>query len=111
MMAVNRAVGTLDDFMTTREFAHQQNPSDTNPCSGLPNSVSWVNGDGAGGLLALAAVCFESKKRKGEKYHRIAGFRIQFDQLDPWSTAPTARTTSTSRASKPTTSFAVPSDH
>ena len=83
--AVQRAVDTFDGFITTRVFNHEQDPSDTNPCTGQANSVSWVDGDGPGGALALAGVCFELKKRAGESYRRIAGFRIQLDNFDTWS--------------------------
>lgn len=82
--AVNSAVATIDGYVTTRTFS--EGSGSNNPCTDKPNSVSWVTGDGPGGALAFALVCFETKKHKGEKTRRIVGFRILIDELDPWDT-------------------------
>ena len=82
--AVKRAVETIDGFVTSRNF--KKGKGSNNPCTDQPNSVKWVTGDGPGGALAFALVCYETKKHKGEKFRRIAGFRILIDELDPWAT-------------------------
>lgn len=78
--AAKRAVATLDRFITTRSFAHVQRSEQINPCRGQPNSISWRPGDGPGGVLAFAGVCFDVKTKA------ILGFRVVFDSLEAWST-------------------------
>ncbi len=78
--AVDQAVATLDVSITTRGFAHNESTTQINPCTGQPNSISWRTGDGPGGVLAQALVCFNSSTKE------IAGFRIAFDSTDPWTT-------------------------
>jgi Matrixin len=56
------------------------NPSQTNPCTGQPNSVSWVSIDGPGGILAETFPCYYLGT------NQMAGFEVQFDVDDPWST-------------------------
>ncbi|MBI2165344.1 MAG: matrixin family metalloprotease [Chloroflexi bacterium] len=79
--AVNSAIATIDGFITTRAFAHVQGTTQINPCTGQPNSISWLAGDGPGGVLAFTAVCVDTKAKE------ILGFRIAFDSLDTWSTS------------------------
>ena len=57
----------------------QDNASpDGNPCGGS-NSVTWASIDGAGGILALTAVCRNVATKE------IVGFTMTFDSGDTWS--------------------------
>jgi hypothetical protein len=76
------AVEELDKYITTRKFDRKQGTNQVNPCTGEANTISWVTGDGPGGALAFAGVCYNDKTRE------IAGFRILFDVLDSWTTEP-----------------------
>ena len=42
-------------------------------------SVSWLQGDGSGGVLASAAACFNTVGKD------ISGFRVAFDMDEPWA--------------------------
>jgi hypothetical protein len=61
-------------------FTDNGSTSQTNPCTGQPNSVSWTTLDGAGNVLAQTLPCYYLGT------NQMAGFVIQFDQADPWST-------------------------
>lgn len=78
--AVDLAVATLDGFITTRAFAHNNATTQLNPCTGQPNSIRWGPIDGPGGVLAATRVCFNSATKE------IVGFRILFDSGDAWAT-------------------------
>lgn len=54
--------------------------SSTNPCTGQPNSVSWVQIDGSGSILAQTFPCYYLGT------NQMVGFDVQFDEDEPWST-------------------------
>jgi hypothetical protein len=77
--AVDAAVATVDPYVTTRSFAHNEATTQTNPCRpGEPNTVRWGTVDGLGGLLAQTELCVT-------KSHDIVGFRTTFDIADGWA--------------------------
>jgi hypothetical protein len=43
-------------------------------------SISWLQADGPGGVLASAAACFNTASKD------ISGFRMAFDMDEPWAT-------------------------
>lgn len=49
--AVTAGVATIDGFVTARSFALKNATNQTNPCTGLPNSIEWVSIDGPGSIL------------------------------------------------------------
>ncbi len=80
--AVNDGVAEFDGFITTRSFVHDNAlaQSQINPCTGEPNTISWLTADGPGGVLAAAAACYNTKTKE------IVGFRMAFDSEDDWAT-------------------------
>jgi hypothetical protein len=80
--AVEQAEKTLDKYITTRTFKHDDDTRQRNPCSGLPNTISWAPIDGPVGIVARSRICFNPATRE------IGGFDIQFDSLDGWSIGP-----------------------
>ena len=60
-------------------YTRDDGSPDTNPCTGLPNSVSWSSIDGSGGALAVASVCRNVATKV------IGGFRILYDTAETWS--------------------------
>ncbi len=67
-------------------FNESNNPSQVNPCSGRPNTVYWGPIDGPGGTLAQTLPCVYLGT------NQMAGFEIEFDSADAWSTCTTACT-------------------
>jgi hypothetical protein len=61
-------------------FNNNSGTSQTNACTGQPNSVSWVTIDGSGSVLAQTFPCYFVGT------NQMAGFDIQFDKDEPWST-------------------------
>jgi hypothetical protein len=61
-------------------FTNNSGTSQENPCTGQPNSVSWTAIDGPGNVLAQTLPCYFLGT------NQMAGFVIQFDSDDPWST-------------------------
>ena len=78
--AVDSAVATLDKEIDPRRFKRSSRTRQKNPCTGEPNTISWEPGDGPGGVLAMAGVCYNTKTNE------IAGFRIVLDSTEDWST-------------------------
>ena len=78
--AVESAVETLDKEIDSRRFKRSSRSKQKNPCTGEPNTISWEPGDGPGGVLATAGVCYNTKTNE------IAGFRVVLDSLEKWST-------------------------
>ena len=78
--AVDSAVATLDRHIDTRRFNRLSESEQINPCTGEPNSISWEPGDGPGGVLAMAGVCYNTRNNE------IAGFRVVLDSIEDWST-------------------------
>lgn len=77
--AVNASVATLDGFIIPRQFAVNPGTTQVNPCTGQPNTISWLPGDGPGGVLAATLVCFSPKTKE------IVGFQVAFDMDEPWA--------------------------
>ena len=84
--AIETAEQTWDGFITTRLFTRKATPAGTNPCTGLKNTIQWVNIDGAGGVLASASVC------RNVVTKAIGGFVITIDNGETWSTNAAAGT-------------------
>jgi hypothetical protein len=78
--AVLAAVATLSSHMPGTEFVWNEDTTQLNPCTGQANSITWVSADGAGGVLASAAACFNTASKD------ISGFRMAFDLNEPWAT-------------------------
>jgi hypothetical protein len=78
--AVDSAVETLDKEIDSRRFKRISRSKQKNPCTGEPNTISWEPGDGPGGVLAMAGVCYNTKTNE------IAGFRVVLDSMEDWST-------------------------
>ena len=78
--AVDSAVATLDKEIDPRRFKRSFRSKQKNPCTGEANSISWEPGDGPGGVLAMAGVCYNTKTNE------IAGFRVVLDSMEDWST-------------------------
>ena len=74
------AVASVDRLVTSVEFRHVKKTKQKNPCTGKQNSIKWYEGDGPGGLLAMAAVCYDTRT------NRMVGFRVVVDSLEQWST-------------------------
>ena len=60
-------------------FTQDNDTPGTNPCTDLPNSVSFSAIDGEGDILAFASVCRNVATKV------ITGFRIVYDSDDTWS--------------------------
>ena len=79
-VVVLAAVATLEGFMPGTIFTRNDLTAQLNPCTGQPNSISWLQADGPGGVLASAAACFNTASKD------ISGFRMAFDMDEPWAT-------------------------
>ncbi|HEV8638735.1 MAG TPA: matrixin family metalloprotease [Chloroflexota bacterium] len=80
--ATEAAVATIDRYVTTRTFVHNDATTQTNPCTREPNTIRWAPLDGPGGTLAFAELCFNKKSRE------IGGFVITLDSGDGWAIGP-----------------------
>lgn len=69
-----------DALIPTRVFARSDGTSQTNPCTDLPNTVSWAAIDGPGDVLGFAAPCYDLISKE------IVGFSITFDSDELWGT-------------------------
>lgn len=78
--AVESAEATWDSFVTTRNFSRNDSTSQTNPCTGNPNTIQWAAIDGSGGVLATASVCRNVATKE------IGGFVVTIDQEEFWAT-------------------------
>jgi hypothetical protein len=76
--AIETSAATVDGFVTTRSFAHNDATTQTNPCTGQANSVHWGTIDGEGGVVASTSVCFTLQTKE------IVGFDMVVDQDEPW---------------------------
>jgi hypothetical protein len=76
--AIELAEATLDEFITTRAFTHHDPTTQTNPCTGAPNTVQWAGIDGAGGILGTTSVCQNVATKA------IGGFVITLDGAESW---------------------------
>ena len=83
--AVEAAEATVDPYVTTRDFVRNDATTQTNPCTGQPNTVQWAPIDGPNGFLAQTFLCIN-------KAHEIVGFQTTFDTAETWATdgSPTA---------------------
>jgi hypothetical protein len=78
--AVLAAIATLEGLMPGTTFTRNDLTTQLNPYIGQPNSISWLQADGPGGVLASAAACFNTASKD------ISGFRMAFDMDEPWAT-------------------------
>jgi hypothetical protein len=79
--AILAAVATVDNDVhgiTTRTFVNNNATTQTNPCTGSPNTVHWGVIDGAGGIVASTGVCFILQTKE------IVGFETTIDEEEPW---------------------------
>jgi len=76
--AIVNSEATVDGFVTTRSFTRNDATTQTNPCTGEPNSVHWGPIDGEGGTVAATSVCFALQTKE------ILGFDMIIDQDEPW---------------------------
>lgn len=78
--AIENAKTTWDGFVTTRAFTRNDSTTQTNPCTGNPNTIQWSTIDGVGGALATASVC------RNVATKAIGGFVMTLDSAEPWAT-------------------------
>lgn len=69
-----------DALVSARTFTRNDNTTQINPCTDLPNSVTWVAIDGPGGVLGGASPCYFVNTKE------IVGFEIILDSGDSWGT-------------------------
>ena len=69
------AVATLEALMPGTTFTRNDGTTQLNPCTGQPNSISWLQADGPS-----AAACFNTASKD------ISGFRMALDLDEPWAT-------------------------
>lgn len=77
--AVENAVATWDNSVTTRVLSRDDSSPSANPCGGV-NTVQWVSIDGPGGVLATASVCRNVATKE------IVGFVVTTDSAESWAT-------------------------
>lgn len=84
--AVTAGVATIDGFITARSFSLNGATTQTNPCTGLPNTIQWVSIDGPGNILGSTSFCYYLNTKE------IIGFTVSLDKDEPWSigSTPTA---------------------
>jgi hypothetical protein len=86
--AVEQSERTLDQFITTRTFRHNDKAGkgdkvdQVNPCTGQPSTIRWAPIDGPGKIVALTTICRNLANRE------IGGFEMVFDSTDGWSIGP-----------------------
>lgn len=78
--AIESAVATWDGFVVPRVLSRNDATTQTNPCTGNPNTVEWTSLDGSGGVLATASVC------RNVATKAIAGFVVTMDSAESWAT-------------------------
>ena len=84
--AVTAGVSTIDGFVTTRRFVLKNNSTQTNPCTGQPNTIEWVSIDGPGNVLGATSFCYYLATKE------IVGFTVKLDKDEPWSIGSTPTT-------------------
>ena len=84
--AVTAGVATVDGYVTTRAFNRRDATSQTNPCTGLPNTIEWTAIDGPGNVVAGTSFCYFLATKE------IVGFDMIIDQNEPWSIGSTPTT-------------------
>jgi hypothetical protein len=77
--AVTAGVSTVDGFVTTRSFALKNATTQTNLCTGLPNTIEWAAIDGPGNILGSTSFCYYTATKE------IVGFTVKLDKDEPWS--------------------------
>jgi matrixin len=77
--AVAAGVATIDGFVTARSFALKNTTTQTNPCTGLPNTIEWVSIDGPGNILGSTSFCYYLGTKE------IIGFTVKLDKDEPWA--------------------------
>lgn len=70
-----------DDLIPSRTFARNDNTSQLNPCTDLPNTIAWAPIDGEGGILGVTAPCYNLLTKE------IVGFSVTLDTDDSWDTS------------------------
>lgn len=79
--AVESAVATWDGFVVPRALSRNDSTTQTNPCTGSPNTVHWATTiDGPGGALATTSVCRNVATKE------IVGFVVTMDSTESWAT-------------------------
>ncbi len=79
-VALESAVATWDGFIVPRTMSRNDSTTQTNPCTGSPNTVQWSAIDGSGGALATASVCRNVATKE------IVGFVVTVDSAESWAT-------------------------
>jgi Matrixin len=84
--AVTTAVATVDGFVTTRSFTRKDATTQTNPCTGLKNTIQWASIDGPGNVVAATSFCYFLATKE------IVGFTMTIDKDESWSIGSTPTT-------------------
>jgi hypothetical protein len=77
--AIEAAATTWNAFVSPTSFAHNDGTTQTNPCTGVANTVQWAAIDGPGGTVAATSVCFIVQTKE------IVGFAMTVDNAESWS--------------------------
>ena len=68
-----------DVLIEARSFSHNDNSTQTNPCTGEKNTIGWASIDGAGGIVGVTYPCYIVGSRE------IVGFEIFLDSDETWA--------------------------
>ena len=69
-----------DALIAGRNFVRNDATTQTNPCTGLPNSITWAAIDGPGGVVGSTSPCYVIGVKE------IVGFNITLDNGESWGT-------------------------
>jgi matrixin len=69
----------VDGYVTTRTFSRKDATTQSNPCTGSPNTIQWASIDGPGNVVAETSFCYHVNTKE------IVGFTMIIDQEESWS--------------------------
>lgn len=69
-----------DALISGRNFVRNDATTQTNPCTELPNAITWATIDGPGGVVGFTSPCYFLGIRE------IVGFTITLDVDESWAT-------------------------
>ena len=78
--AVVAGVEEWDALIARRDFVRSDNTTQTNPCTGLPNTITWASIDGPGAVVGFTSPCYILGLKE------IVGFNITLDSDEFWGT-------------------------
>jgi hypothetical protein len=69
-----------DALIAGRNFVRNDATTQTNPCTGLPNTITWASIDGPGAVVGFTSPCYVLGLKE------IVGFNITLDTDESWGT-------------------------